>query len=133
MDQFIKARILKKEKINDSQFLKLSLFILNVRCEQFAIKSEEIADFIKNIQIKIKDIKLKMIHAINYLEIKNYSFLNEEISYPGDSEVPIHIFKFPKKINKLDSTGYSGNSVSIKLKVKETDLISSFIQQMFIV
>ena len=131
MDQFIKARILKKEKINDSQFLKLSLFILNVRCEQFAIKSGEIADFIKNIQIKIKDIKLKMIHGINYLEIKNYSFLNEEISYPGDSEVPIHIFKFPKKINKLDSTGYSGNYVSIKLKVKETDLISSFNYELF--
>ena len=126
INEFIKAKILSKKQIDNTQFSKLSLFICNVRCEQFVIKTKEIAEFIHNIHIKIKDIKLKMIHNFYYLEITKYTILNEELPYPGDSQVPIHTFKFPKKIDKLDLADYSRDYVSIKLKVKETDLITYF-------
>ena len=131
INAFIQAKILRRKEIKNTKFSKLTLFFCGVRCNQFVIKTEEIAKFIHNIQIKIKDINLKMIHDIHYLEIKNYTCINEEISYPGNTEVPIHKFKFPKKVDKLDLEKCSKNRVSIKLKVKETDLITCYSYELF--
>ena len=124
LNETIEAKVLKSEKMENHNFMNLSLYFKNVRCDQFIIKPNNLNILSENIEIKLKDIKLKMIKDINYLEIKKYSTLNKNIEVP--KEINIYKFKLPEKINNLNINNIQRKLISLKLKVKETDLATSF-------
>ena len=73
--------------------------------------------------INLKDIQLKMIKNINYLEITNYQIININEQTNGNSQ--IYSFNLLKITTNLDSVK-SKIFVAVKLKVKEKDWIKSF-------
>ena len=68
-----------------------------------------------------------MIGNVNYLEIKKFSDSNEKLVVP--SERKIYRFNLPK--NDLYMNMDSNNVISIKLKAKEIDMITSFKYEFF--
>ena len=120
----IEAVILKYDKLENLQFYKLSLYLANIECNQFIIKAENFNINIKNITIKLKDLKLKMIRNNNFIEIKNYTILNKDVFIQKD-HINYH-FQLPEKINDININSFASKIIAIKLKVKETDLITSF-------
>lgn len=124
LNETIEAKVLKSEKMDNYNFMNLSLYFKNVRCDQFIIKLNNLNTLSENIKIKLKDIKLKMINDINYPELKKYSNLYKNIEVP--KETNIYKFKLPEKINNLNIHNIQRKIISLKLKIKETDLVNSF-------
>ena len=120
----IEAFILKYDELENCQFYRLSLYLANIESNQFIIKADDFNTNIKNIEIKLKDLKLKMIRNNNFIEIKNYIILNKDILVQKDP-IAYH-FQLPEKINYININSFAGKNITIKLKVKESDLISSF-------
>ena len=120
----IEAFILKYDELENCQFYRLSLYLANIESNQFIIKADDFNTNIKNIEIKLKDLKLKMIRNNNFIEIKNYIILNKDILVPNDPIV--YHFHLPEKINDININSFSGKTITIQLRVKERDLISSF-------
>ena len=124
LNKHIEIIIYNYKHIIGTNFYKLEIIFGNKKCNQFIIKKE---DFIENnniqIRIKLKNIRLKMINSINYLEIKNYDIINKKIILYKN----INLFEFnlPKIIQNYKPNDSVGN-LAIKLKSKEKDLISSF-------
>ena len=111
--------------IQDKNYLGLNIGIDNIKCSQFIIK---INDFSKNmpnvISVILKDIKLKMIKNKNYLEIKDYKVINY-IKNIKEKELQPFIFELPEIIENTEQLVGMKN-ISIKLKAKEFDLLSSY-------
>ena len=129
INESIEVVITNFEDIENSNYYKLEVIYDNKRCNQFIIKRD---DFVKNnnieIKIKLKDIKLKMIYNVNYLQIKNYDILNKKPQNYYFSE--LFEFNLPKIIQN-SKPNESKENIAIKLKVKETDLITSFIYDFY--
>ena len=65
-----------------------------------------------------------MIRNNNFIEIKNYTILNKDVFIQKD-HISYH-FQLPEKINDININSFASKIIAIKLKVKETDLITSF-------
>ena len=104
----IEAVILKYDELENCQFYILSLNLANIESNQFIIKADDFNTNIKNIEIKLKDLKLKMIRNNNFIEIKNYIILNKDILVPKDP-IAYH-FQLPEKINDINI-----NSLLVKI------------------
>lgn len=65
-----------------------------------------------------------MIRNNNFIEIKNYTILNKDVFIQKD-HINYH-FQLPEKINDININSFVSKIIAIKLKVKETDLITSF-------
>lgn len=65
-----------------------------------------------------------MIRNNNFIEIKNYTILNKDVFIQKD-HINYH-FQLPEKINDININSFASKIIAIKLKVKETDLITSF-------
>ena len=115
--------------MDNYNFMNLSLYFKNDRCDQFIIKLNNLNTLSENIKIKLKDIKLKMINDINYPELKKYSNLYKNIEVP--KETNIYKFKLPEKINNLNIHNIQRKIISLKLKIKETDLVNSFAYEFY--
>ena len=123
-DMIIKAIIKKSEIMDNCDFLNLTLYLANVECNQFIINVNNFKVSKNSIAIQLKDLKLKMIRGVNYLEIKKYSELNENLIVPNNLNV--YQFILPKKIYNLNNNKCYEKNIAIKLKVKESDLLTSF-------
>ena len=123
----VEASILKSKKLDNCEFLNLSLYLANIECDQFIVNANTFKPNNNNIEIKLRDLKLKMIGNVNYLEIKKFSDSNEKLVVP--SERKIYRFNLPK--NDLYMNMDSNNVISIKLKAKEIDMITSFKYEFF--
>ena len=127
LDDSVEASILKSKKLDNCEFLNLSLYLANKECDQFIINVNSFKPINRNIKIKLRDLKLKMIDNINYLEIKKFSDSNGNLIVPKDRKA--YSFNLPK--NDLNIKNDSSNVVSIKLKAKEIDMITSFKYEFF--
>ena len=123
-DMIIKAIIKKSEIMDNCDFLNLTLYLANVECNQFIINVNNFKVSKNSIAIQLKDLKLKMIRGVNYLEIKKYFELNENLIVPNNLNV--YQFILPKKIYNLNNNKCYEKNIAIKLKVKESDLLTSF-------
>ena len=118
----VKASIIKSKKLDNCEFLNLSLYLSNIECDQFIINANTFKPNKRNIEIKVKDLKLKMIGDINYLEINKFSDSNENLIVPNERKT--YRFNLPK--NDLNINKDSSGIISIKLKAKEIESITSF-------
>ena len=129
INESFKIIIINFEDINNSNYYKLEAICYNKKCNQFIIKKD---DFFKNnnieIKIKLKDIKLKMINGINYLQIKNYAIINK--NFQNHNFLELFEFNLPKLVQNSKPIE-SQRNIAIKLKSKETDLISFFIYKFY--
>ena len=129
INETIEAKVIKSKYIENSNFMNLTLYFNNIQCDQFIISENNFKIPVENIEIILKDIKLKMIKNKNYLEIRKYLKLNKNIQVPIEQN--IYKFNLPEKINDLNEINNFKKIVSIKLKVKEIDLINSFTYEFF--
>ena len=129
INESIEARVIKSKFIDKSNFINLSLYFNNIICDQFIINANNYKIPAENIEIKLKDIKLKMIKNNNYLEIRKFSELNKYLQVP----IAPNIYKFtlPEIINDLKENNNLKKIISIKLKLKEIDLINTFKYEFF--
>ena len=123
----VEASILKSKKLDNCEFLNLSLYLANIECDQFIVNANTFKPNNNNIEIKLRDLKLKMIGNVNYLEIKKFSDSNENLIVPNERKT--YRFNLPK--NDLYMNMDSNNVISIKLKAKEIDMITSFKYEFF--
>ena len=110
--------------IKNENYLQLEISFDSNKCNQFIIKKQEINNAIKSIEVKLKDIKLKMIKNENFLEIKDYKVTTEKLKIPEKELLPFY-FELPDVVQNI-STFKENNNISIKLKTEEIESISSF-------
>ena len=109
--------------IRNKTYIRLSIAIDGNKCDQFVIKKNIFSNFIKYIKVNLKDIKLKMIYNKNYLEIKDYQIITKfEINIDA---LKTYTFDLPRLVDNINLIENNKN-ISIKLKVEETDNISSY-------
>ena len=129
INESIEVSISNFEDIENSNYYKLEVIYDNKKSNQFIIKRD---DFIENnnieIKIKLKDIKLKMVNSVNYLQIKNYDIINKKIQ--NNNFFDLFEFNFSKIIQN-SKPNESKENITIKLKSTETDLITSFIYDFY--
>ena len=114
--------------IKSKNYLGLSITIGYIKCNQFIILKKEFNEnIIKTIKVRLKDIKLKMIYNKNYLEIKNYSIIYSD-SIINPDQLEEYIFELPEITDNIDKIKKKKN-ISIKLKAKEFESISSYSYQ----
>ena len=111
--------------IKSERYLGLIIALDNIRNNQFIINRN---DFNKDttivISVKLIDIKLKMIHNKNYLEIKKFIILdkNPEIN---ENKLQSYSFDLPEMVENF-CQGENKRNISLKLKSEEYDLITSY-------
>ena len=111
--------------IKSERYLGLNIALDHIRNNQFIINRN---DFNKDttivISVKLIDIKLKIIHNKNYLEIKKFIILdkNPEIN---ENKLQSYSFDLPEMVENL-CQGENKRNISLKLKSEEYDLISSY-------
>ena len=125
LNKSFEFHILDHMKIEEKGYLKLDIAIDNIKCNQFIIEEKNFnTNFIKDIEVKFNDIKLKMINKNNYLEIKNYNVINKKLEYDKNKLVPYKLAlpEIVENINLIEEN----KIFSIILKAKEKDLIKSY-------
>ena len=89
--------------IKSERYLGLNIALDNIKNNQFIInKNDYNKDTSQDISVKLIDIKLKMIHNKNYLEIKKFTIL-KKIDKIDENKLQSYSFALPEMVEKYKS------------------------------
>ena len=123
----VNAKILYFVDIGNSDYIQLTLNIDNKKWNICIINKYSFDNKSTEIEFMLNNIKLKMIKNTNYLEKKEFK-LNDFLS-KNYVDNGFYEFKIPEMKYDLNSIN-SKEFIAIKLKAKEKDLITRYIQLM---
>lgn len=125
LNQSIEAKVLNVSSLDNYDFYNLTIVFYNFKFNQFIINKKDFESTITDIKIELKDLKLKMIKNNNYLLIRKYTKIENNLK--SNENANVNLFKLNLPILETNlKLKKSQKNIAIKLKAKEEESIDDF-------